>query len=95
MVERFALIPVHGSVLITVKDILTIVMLSEEYDFDHQLLSTSLATWLNNQLSDIEILEFASMVATPPSYTQKDFIDLKDKIVKWRDTYCKQGTKEP
>lgn len=91
--ERYTMIPVHGSVLVQVRDILTLIMFAEEYDFDHQLLNTALASWLNNELSDTEILDFAGIVAAPPSYTQKDFLEIKDRITKWRDTYCPQDTK--
>jgi len=88
------MIPVHGHVLVTVKDILTLINIAEDYGFDHHILYTALANWLNNQLSDLEIAEYAGTVASPPCYTHDDLIELQNKLIKWRNVYCKQRPKE-
>jgi len=73
----------------SLNNVLFLISCAVDYGFDDIILFESLADMLDNNLSDQEIEVYAKHIESLEVYSKKDYKEIKDRLIDFRNNYCK------
>lgn len=78
-------------ITIPISEILSLISCADTYGFRDDVLFVAFAQYLNFQLTDKEILDYASWFlsdeAKSQGFSREDFLDIKNTLGKFKDDY--------
>jgi len=73
----------------SLNNVLSLISCAVDYGFDDIILFEALADMLDNNLSDQEIEVYAKHIESLEGYSKKDYKEIKDRLIDFRNNYCK------